>query len=138
LANQKTKIPTGQLESVELYVYGALTEFEAENKGGEISVPIPALGSLFDTTIGYKKASVGMDLRIVDTRTGRIVATTTVKGAATDVRLGSKERVLSANLPKALEGYRNTPIEAAIRRMLRSAVSYIITRTPRTFYHYRE
>jgi len=132
----KTKIPEGQLEGVELFIYGALTEFDATNQGGEVTIPIPAFGKTFDANIGYKKAAVGMDLRIVDTRTGRIVAVTSVKGSATDVRLGGQERENWGNLPTTLEGYKNTPVEAAIRKMLKEAVKYIITKTPKEYYHY--
>jgi curli biogenesis system outer membrane secretion channel CsgG len=138
LINPKTNIQQGKLEGVELYIYGALTEFEAEQQGGEIGIPIPAFGTTFDANLAYKSAQVGMDLRIVDTRTGRIVATTTVKGNATDVRLGGQERTLSGNLPKVLQGYKNTPIEAAIRKMLRAAVGYVITKTPADYYHYEK
>jgi curli biogenesis system outer membrane secretion channel CsgG len=131
-----TQIPQGQLEGVELFIYGALTEFDATDEGGKITIPIPAFGHTFKADIGYKKASVAMDLRIVDTRTGRIVAVTTVKGAATDVRLGAKEKASWSSLPTTLEGYKNTPVEAALRKMIKEAVKYIVTKTPREYYHY--
>ncbi len=132
------KIPQGQLEGVELYIYGALTEFEAEKEGGGLTIPIPAFGTTFDTDLRYKTASVGMDIRIVDTRTGRIVAVTTVKGSATNVGFGAREKTDSDSLPKSLEGYRNTPVEAAMRKMLRSAVNFIITKTPQDYYHFQK
>ena len=135
-AKAKTKIPQGELEGVELYVYGALTEFEAEKEGGGITIPIPAFGTTFDTDLRYKTASVGMDIRIVDTRTGRIVAVTTVQGTATNVGFGTREKTSWGTLPKTLEGYSNTPVEAAMRKMLRAAVNFIITKTPQDYYHY--
>jgi curli biogenesis system outer membrane secretion channel CsgG len=135
-ANPKTQIPVGQLEGVELYIYGALTEFEATKEGGEITVPIPILGHTVDANLGYNRAEVAMDLRIVDTRTGRIVAVTTVKGSSTNVRLGGSDT--SSSLPTTLQGYKNTPVEAACRKMIREAVKYIVTRTPKAYYHYEE
>jgi len=131
-----TKIPQGQLEGVELYVYGALTEFEAEKESGGLTIPIPAFGTTFDADLRYKTASIGMDLRIVDTRTGRIVAVTTVKGSATNVGFGAREQAGWDTLPKSLEGYHNTPVEAAVRKMLRAAVNFIITKTPADYYHF--
>jgi len=135
-ASQKAKIPVGQLEGVELFVYGALTEFEATKEGGEITVPIPILGHTVDANLGYNRAEVAMDLRIVDTRTGRIVAVTTVKGSSTNVRLGGSDT--SSSLPTTLQGYKNTPVEAACRKMIREAVKYIVTRTPKDYYHFEK
>lgn len=135
-ADSKAKIRE-ELEGVELFVFGALTEFSATSQGGEISVPVPIMGKTFDTKIGYKKAHVAMDLRIVDTRTGRIVAVTTVKGSATDIGFLTTERTTS-ELPTTLEGYKNTPVEAAIRKMIKAATSYIITKTPKDYYHYHK
>ncbi len=135
-ANPKARIPEGQLEGVELFIYGALTEFDAAGQGGEITVPIPAFGTTFDANIGYKKANVAMDLRVVDTRTGRIVAITTVKGSATNVRLGGQNRQDTAGLPTTLEGYKNTPVEAALRKMIKEAVKSILSKTPKAYYHY--
>jgi curli biogenesis system outer membrane secretion channel CsgG len=137
-AKPGTKIPQGQLEGVELYVYGALTEFEAEKEGGGLTIPIPAFGTTFDADLRYKTATIGMDLRIVDTRTGRIVAVTTVKGTATNVGFGAREQAGGSSLPQSLEGYKNTPVEAAMRKMLRAAVNFIITKTPQEYYHYQK
>jgi curli biogenesis system outer membrane secretion channel CsgG len=135
-ANPKAKIPAGQLEGVELFIYGALTEFDATSQGGEITIPIPAFGKTFDANIGYKKAKVAMDLRIVDTRTGRIVAVTTVKGSATDVRLGAQSREDWSRLPTTLQGYANTPVEAALRKMIKEAIKVVVKKTPKEYYHY--
>lgn len=135
-ADSKAKIKE-ELEGVELFIFGALTEFSATSQGGEVSVPVPIMGKTFDTKIGYKKAHVAMDLRIVDTRTGRIVAVTTVKGSATDIGFLTTERTTS-ELPTTLEGYQNTPVEAAIRKMIKAATNYIVTKTPKDYYHYHK
>jgi len=135
-ANPKTKIPAGQLEGVELFIYGALTEFDATSQGGEITIPIPAFGKTFDANIGYKKAKVAMDLRIVDTRTGRIVAVTTVKGSATNVRLGAQSQEDWSRLPTTLQGYANTPVEAALRKMIKEAIKVVVKKTPKEYYRY--
>jgi curli biogenesis system outer membrane secretion channel CsgG len=135
-ANPKAKIPAGQLEGVELFIYGALTEFEASKEGGEMTIPIPLFGQTVDANLGYNRSEVGMDLRIIDTRTGRIVAVTTVKGSATNVRLGGSS--VSSSLPTTLQGYQNTPVEAACRKMIREAIKYIITKTPKEYYHFEK
>ncbi len=137
-ANPNAAIQKGKLEGVELLIYGAITEFEAEKEGGGITIPIPAFGTTYDVKVRYKKAHVAMDLKIVDVRTGRIVSVTTVRGSSTDVGFGTRNRSESIGLPTTLGGYRNTPVEAAIRKMIRAAVNYIITKTPRSYYHYQE
>jgi curli biogenesis system outer membrane secretion channel CsgG len=135
-ANPKAQIPGGQLEGVELFIYGSLTEFEATKEGGEITVPIPILGQTVDANLGYNRAEVAMDLRIIDTRTGRIVSVATVKGSSTNFRLGGESA--TSSLPTTLQGYKNTPVEAACRQMIRQAVKYIVTKTPKDYYHFEK
>jgi len=135
-ANPKAKIPAGQLEGVELLIYGSLTEFDATSDSGEVTIPIPAFGKTFDANIGYKKSKVAMDLRIIDTRTGRIVSVATVKGSATSMRLGGQSEENWSRLPTTLAGYANTPVEAALRKMIKEAIKTIIKKTPKEYYHY--
>jgi len=135
-ANPKAQIPAGQLEGVELFIYGSLTEFEATKEGGEITVPIPILGQTVDANLGYNRAEVAMDLRIIDTRTGRIVSVATVKGSSTNFRLGGESA--TSSLPTTLQGYKNTPVEAACRQMIKQAVKYVVTKTPKDYYHFEK
>jgi len=138
VANPRAAIQKGKLEGVELLIYGALTEFKASKEGGGITIPIPAFGTTYDVKVRYKKAHVAMDLRIVDVRTGRIVSVTTVRGSSTNVGFGGVNRTDTIGLPTTLGGYKNTPVEVAIRKMIRTAVNYIITRTPQHYYHYQK
>lgn len=99
---------------------------------------LPAFGTTIDTDLRYKTAKIGMDLRIVDTRTGGIAAVTTVEGTATNVGFGAREKTSWGTLLKSLEGYSNTPVEAAMRKMLRAAVNCFITKTPQDSYRYEK
>jgi curli biogenesis system outer membrane secretion channel CsgG len=130
-----TEARTGEIEGAELFVTGAVTEFEPNAGGAGAGVvfgglPI-ALGG------GGKRAHIAIDLRVVDATSSRILAATTVEGTATDIgglaafRIGGG----SSELGIGLGGYKNTPMEKAIRVAIQEAVNYIAAQTPAQYYH---
>ena len=98
-----TEARTGEIEGAELFISGAVTEFEPNASG----------------------AGAG------------ILAATTVEGTATDIgglaafRIGGG----SSELGVGLGGYKNTPMEKAIRIAIQEAVNYIAAQTPAQYYH---
>lgn len=130
-----TEAPTGHIEGAELLVFGALTEFEPDFQASHGTFTNRKYGSL---TLFIKQAHVALDLRVVDARTSRIVATTSVTGRATDISAGVRTRVGGgrSRMGIGLSGYRNTPIEKAIRVCLAQAVQFIVSRTPAHFYRF--
>ncbi|MCZ6506453.1 MAG: SH3 domain-containing protein, partial [Acidobacteria bacterium] len=78
------------------------------------------------------------DLRLVDTRTSRVLAATSVEGEATDVNIGGA--LLGATggsaLAGSLSGWQNTPIEKALRVTINHAVDFIVSKTPPVYYRY--
>ena len=86
-AEGRTTIATapkvGQMLGASLLVMGAVTQFEqnASSGGGGIGIPIPYVGS---ARLGGAKvtAYVKINLRLVDTTTGKIVATANADGTA--------------------------------------------------------
>jgi curli biogenesis system outer membrane secretion channel CsgG len=147
----KTTIPTGQLEGAELILMGSLNMLEEEASGGEVggiisSVMSEALPYGFGSTpsettdadFNWKNARTAMEIRIVDTRTSRIVAALTADGKTTDVGFGAhktKYTFDSGALPQGFSMFSNTPIEEAFRKMIDSAVVQILTKTPEKYYH---
>ncbi len=132
----ETAAPIGQVEGAELLVYGAVTAFEPNYRGGGGGLVVPGLN--FGLGAGAKQAYMAIDLRIVDTRTSRILAATSVEGKSTDfgavfgaVIGGGKTR-----MPLGLGGWQNTPMEKAIRVCIKRAVDFIVSRTPPQYYHY--
>ncbi len=123
------------LEGVDLIVFGAITEFSAESQGGEISVPLPVLSDQYGN-VKYKRAHVAMDLRLVDVRTGRIVSVISVRGSASKIAFGSEDT--GSSLPTVFYGYKNTPVAAALRKMVRAAVRELILKIPPDYYRYRQ
>ena len=130
---QGTEAPIGQMEGAELLVTGAITEFDPKASGvlGGIGIPT-GIGGL-GIGGGSKNAHIAMDIKIVDTKTGRIVSATTVVGKATDVFGGVGG--FFGPIGVGLGGYKNTPMEKAIRVCIQKAVEHIATQTPARYYH---
>ena len=134
----ETAAPIGQIEGAELLIVGAVTEFEgaASGAGGGLGGGLP--GFLGAITGGYKKAHMAIDLRVIDARTSRVLAATSVEGEATDVNLGGLLGGYggSGALVGGLSGWKNTPTEKALRICIKKGVEFIVTKTPQSYYHY--
>lgn len=127
---KETAAPVGEIEGAELMIYGAVTEFEPEEAGIGGGTYIPGLKT--GIVAGAKRAHVAIDLRIVDSKTSRIVATTTVVGKATDIG-GGVGTVIGGGktrLPIGLAGFHKTPMEQAIRTCIDQAVNFISSKAP--------
>lgn len=109
---KETMAPKGELEGAELLIRGSVTEFEPNCKGGSVLV---ASG---------KEACIGINIRIIDAKTGRVVNATTVEGTSADHRVGFL--FTGPRLPVGLGAYANTPMEAAIRNCIETAVQHIV------------
>jgi curli biogenesis system outer membrane secretion channel CsgG len=135
---QETAAPIGQIEGAELLITGAVTEFEGAASGGtgriggRVGSILGAIGG------GFKKAHMAIDVRVIDTRTSRIVAATSVEGSATDVSgLGALGGAVGGGaLGGALGGWSKTPTEKALRICIQKAVDFIVSKTPAQYYHY--
>ncbi len=117
VVSQDTAVPLGEVEGAQILIYGTVTDFEPNQRGA-------------GTIIGSADQShVAIDMKLVDARTSRVIATTTVEGKATDINLSSKMLKYVGMSPLYyLEVYNNTPIGSAIRLCIDQAVDYIVTR----------
>ena len=136
-----TEAPTGEIEGAELLITGAVTEFEGNQSG--IGGGIGGVGGNVGRILGgiaggVKKAHMAIDMRVIDTRTSRIVAATSVEGEATDFALGGALAGWGSGgaLGGALGGWSKTPTEKALRICIVEAVKFIESKTPQTYYHY--
>ncbi len=134
----ESRIPLKQLEGAELLVVGALTGFDAGVSGVAIPIPIP-LGKDFSKGIGianlsFKRGFAAMDIRVIDTATGRIVASTAVEGRNTSYGLGLEglftSRIGYIPLPGLLNVFSNTPVEQALQKMVTAAIGTITKQRP--------
>ena len=128
-----TASPIGQVEGAELLVTGTVTEFEPGSSGigggiggGSNSIVGGILG-------GIKKSHIAIDIRVIDSRTSRIVAATTLEGTAKDIAgLGG---LAGGKLSGELDGWHNQPIEKALRIAIGEATNFIASQTPVQYYY---
>ena len=131
-----TAAPTGQIEGAELLIKGAITEFEPRYQGGAGGILAPNLPGVLGAR--FNQAHIAIDMRVIDARTSRLVAATSVTGRASDFGglVGTAIGGGSTRMGIGLSGYRNTPMEKAVRVCIAKAVQFIASRTPPQFYHY--
>lgn len=136
-----TEAPVGEIEGAELLVTGAVTEFEGAASGGGGGLGgFGGFGSILGAIAGgIKNAHMAIDVRIIDTKTSRIVAATSVQGEASDFSLGGAlgGAVGGGALGGALGGWSKTPTEKALRICIQEAVKFVVSRTPQTYYHFK-
>ena len=116
VVSAETAPPVGEVEGAQILIYGVVTDFEPGQRGA--------------TTIagGAQQSHVAIDIRIVDSRTSRVLATTTVEGKATDAHLGTSRLTNLGMTPLySLDIWENTPVGTAIRLCIDEAVGYIVT-----------
>jgi curli biogenesis system outer membrane secretion channel CsgG len=135
---QDTAAPIGELEGAQLLVMAAVTGFEPGTAGTRAGGRQRG-GILGDSRIGalaggLQRSHLAIDLRIVDTATGRVLAATNVEGSARSYDLGGS--VLGSQASGALSTYARTPMEQAIRRAIDAAVEFVASQTPAEFYRH--
>jgi curli biogenesis system outer membrane secretion channel CsgG len=140
---EASRIPMGQIEGAELLVVGALTAFNPGIAGGvgfPVPIPLNKRGDMAILDVQMRKGYAAMDLRVIDTRTARIVASVAVEGSS--YKFGAavsgiaSTRSGSVRLPVILRGFTNTPAERAISEMVDAAVANIVEKTPPVYFHY--
>jgi curli biogenesis system outer membrane secretion channel CsgG len=136
-----TEAAIGEIEGAELLITGAVTEFEGAASGG--GGGIGGIGGTAGRILGgiaggLKKAHMAIDMRVIDTKTSRVVAATSVEGEATDFALGGALAGAGGGgaLGGALGGWSKTPTEKALRVCIQEAVKFIVSKTPQTYYRH--
>jgi len=124
LTTANTAPRTGELLGAQLLIRGSVTSFEQADKGGGFQIGGPIAGSLIGGLAARGDTGhVAMDLRVIDTTTGRVVATTTIEkkvsrssfaltGATRGVRFGG-------------DAYQRTAIGRATREAIEEAVRWL-------------
>ena len=133
-----TAAAIGEIEGAELLVVAAVTEFEGAASGGRGGLGGFTSGWLGAALGGFKKAHIAMDLRLIDARTSRILAATSVEGEATDADLAGLLGGYggSGALVGSLGGWKNTPTEKALRICIQKSVEFVISKTPKNYYRH--
>jgi len=129
-------VQRGNVKGADISVIAAITGFDPGTKGASGSVGGllgKKAGALLGAVSGgYKKSSMAMDIRIVDTATTEVLAATRVEGVATDVNIGGALGALTGvgSLGGSLGAFASTPMEKAIRTCIYEATKYIVAETP--------
>jgi curli biogenesis system outer membrane secretion channel CsgG len=124
----------GKMGVAELLVSGAVTEFEAEASGAGLRAEmrnLPATGG-----VEGKNAHMAIDIQVVDSATGFIVAARRVRGSAAAVKasIGTKVGGGLTEMPFSLGAFRNTPMELAIRDCIYRSVIYLAEALPPKYF----
>lgn len=139
-------LPMATLEGADLLVVGALTSFDAGADGG-IAFPIPIPFNSRNNDFGIlnvqmRTAAASIDVRVIDVRTGRVVSSVAVEGKARKFGAGLSGFFSPGggyiHLPGILGAFENTPVEKALRDMAEQAAQEIASKTPDTFFRYRD
>jgi curli biogenesis system outer membrane secretion channel CsgG len=107
-----TAAPIGQLEGAQMLIRGSITEFQPDCKGGSVIL------------FSAKQACIGINIRILDAASGRVLNATTVEGTSANNGVGLV--FAGGSLPIGLGAFSNTPMEQAIRNCVETAVQYIV------------
>jgi curli biogenesis system outer membrane secretion channel CsgG len=136
---KSTRAKRGALKGADLIITGAVTEFEGHASGGGGGL----LGGMIGGVVGglgaaMNKAHIGVDLRIVDTSTGEVIAAKKIVGEANDASLGTLLGGFGGGYfgGAGLGMYKNTPMEKAVRICIDEAVKYLIAAIPQQYYKY--
>ncbi|MBI2091884.1 MAG: hypothetical protein HYT75_02665 [Deltaproteobacteria bacterium] len=115
-----TRAPSGQLLGVDYLIVGEVTEFEERQMGAGM-----AAGFLGIKTSGdINAAHVGIDMRLVDTRTGEILYSHRAQGKAWEKAFGAKINYKIIDFGG--DAFHKTPLGVATRKAIGNAVQFIL------------
>ncbi|WP_272976374.1 CsgG/HfaB family protein [Deinococcus geothermalis] len=110
-----------EFQGAELLIFGSITQYEPEASGGGLS--------FMGISMGQKSSTIGVDLRIVDAKTRRIIGATQVQGKAEGNNFS-----MSGLLPVDIGTNSSPQLEAAISQMLNNAVKELLLKIPASYY----
>lgn len=112
--------PSAALSPVDVLVFGNISTYEPETSSGQ--------GCFMGVCLGGKESRIGADLRIVDTKTGRILATTHVEGKSSST--GGSFNIAGFSFG----GKQSSGLDKAIGSMLAQAVQVLQSKVPVNYY----
>ncbi|MBI2066691.1 MAG: hypothetical protein HYW02_06420 [Deltaproteobacteria bacterium] len=123
LSSPFTQIPAGHLLGVDYLIVGEVTEFEEKQMGGGGGLSImKGFGPKISSDM--VAAHVGIDLRVIDTRTGEILHSHRAQGRAWEKAFGAKINYKFIEFGGDL--FHKTPLGKATRRAIENALLFIL------------
>lgn len=124
LSSSMTKVQSGQLLGVDYLIVGEVTEFDERQMAGGSAIGVMAgIGPKVSTDVSA--AHVGMDIRIIDTRTGEILHSHRAEGKAWGKAMGVKFKTGVVDFGGEL--FYKTPLGKATRRSIQNAVDFVLS-----------
>ncbi|QQR79608.1 MAG: hypothetical protein IPJ69_09645 [Deltaproteobacteria bacterium] len=124
LSSSFTQTPAGQLLGVDYLIVGEVTEFEERQMGGGGSLSV--MKGFGPKISGEASAAqVGIDLRVIDTRTGEILHSHRAQGRSWEKALATK--VDYKFIEFGGDTFHKTPLGQATRRAINDALQFILT-----------
>lgn len=127
----------GEIEGAEIVVVAAVTEFDDDSSGASVGSG-GFMGDVFSSvSAGFSGSHMAIDLRLIDTRTSRILAATSIEGGSKDFDFSSAATNFGGALVGGnISGWSNTPKEKALREVIVKAVEYLESKVPSNYYRY--
>jgi curli biogenesis system outer membrane secretion channel CsgG len=121
-----TEAKLGNVLGARFLIYGAVTELNLQEKGGSGSISIHGVGLGGATS----KGSVTIDLRVVDSTTGEIVASYTAHGKSSSSKVNASYD--GAEVSTGGEAFWASGLGKATREAIQDAVSQLVRKIPDT------
>ena len=127
----------GEIEGAEIVVVASVTEFDDGSSGASLGSG-GFIGDVFSSvSAGFSGTHMAIDLRLIDTRTSRILAATSVEGGSKDFDFtGAATNFGGSLVGGSISGWSDTPKEKALREVIIKAVEFLETKIPDTYYRY--
>ena len=119
--DQKTTKKTGKLLGAQAVLVGAVTEFEPDVSGTEGGLNLGQLGGL---RYHSDKAVVGIDVRLVDQETGKVLAAANGKGEIETSTLGASAQYKGVSFGG--QAWSKTPLGSATRAAAEAALKTLV------------
>ena len=134
MSNPDAILEQGQMRPAELMIYGAIVAAEAGGSGLRVKIPwIPMkIGGKHHT------AKVTINLRVVDSASGEVIATHSIEGKAYSGGGMVGASVGGLDIPVSLEAVKNTPVELAIRDCIYRSIVTLCQTIPKSFFRVNE
>ena len=127
----------GEIEGAEIVIVASVTEFDDNASGGSMGGGGFIGDMVQSVSAGFSNTHMAIDLRLIDTRTSRILAATTVEGGSKDFDLTAAATNFGSSIVGGnLSAWSNTPKEKALREVIQKAVEYTLTKIPDVYYRY--
>jgi len=120
LVRGETAARTGQVLGAQIVVRGAVTEFEERASGGGAGIRFPGFGA----EGGVSNAYVALDIRLIDTSTGQVIASHSAAKTAPSAGGGLGARI--GNVTFGGDAFFQTPIGQATRAAMDDALRFIM------------